>query len=74
MEEKLKEKIKKMRYLKVAVSAGILLGVVITVTAVDIGFEFQYTTNKDEHLNYPVKFENPLPKWLKGIFVSDHHT
>ena len=39
--------------------------------SVDVGFEFQYTTNRQEHLNFPVHFEHPLPTWLKGVYVSN---
>ena len=39
-------------------------------SGVDVGFEFQYTTNRQEHLDYPVQFEHPLPEWLTGVYVS----
>ena len=48
----------------------ILWEVLCVTSGVDVGFEFQYTTNRQEHLDYPVRFEHPLPEWLKGVYVS----
>ena len=56
---------------KLTFNVLLLWAFVVTFTyGADKGFEFQYTTNRQEYLNYPVQFEHPLPRWLKGVYVS----
>ncbi len=42
----------------------------LQVAAVDKGFELFFKTQKATFHNVTVKFESPVPEWLKGIYVS----
>ena len=41
-----------------------------TVSENDTGFKLLFTTSLDEFEDFPLHFEKPLPKWLRGDLVS----
>ena len=48
----------------------ITLSLLAVVQTRDVGFELMFKSRPEEFHQLPVFFEKPLPKWLRGTYVS----
>ena len=60
--------------LSIILSNVIQVDYALTVSENDTGFNFLFTTSPDEFEDFPLHFEKPLPKWLRGDLVSIYST